>query len=447
MKKIYLILPLLILLLIILITACNILMTPTEKADEAANEAVQQDAVTVDEAAETEIATETAPSVDMSAYVESHGFPVPHGTQAESEAVLPLDASEEDSGIKTDFKTESLSFLAVGDNLIHSSVYTDGNIAANGEGYKFDHMYENLAETIRNADLSFINQESPIAGDEFAYSSYPMFNTPSQMGDTLVNLGFDIISIANNHMLDKYEKGYMNHINFWSDKPVTLVGGYKDEADYNTIRVIEKNGISIAMLAYTYGTNGMSLPSDSKMVVPFIKDSEITRQIAMAKEKADLVFVSIHWGDENSFSPNSEQRRLAQLMADNGVDVILGHHSHTIQPIEWLDRPDGGKTLVAYSLSNFMSAQEYPRNMLAGMLTFNIEQIDDTECYITDVLFTPTVTYYNNSWRQFKLYFLKDYTQEIHNTARFSRFEPDYHYYYDKLKSTISSEFLPDYIK
>ncbi|MBQ9922688.1 MAG: CapA family protein [Clostridia bacterium] len=443
MKKIYLIAPLVVILVIIGITAIKVINTqdPSTQIADDITEALGSEAVeTISDTVEYK------GEIDMSSYMESVGLPVPSGSHGDLSAEV-LGKSEADNGTKLEYSTEKLSFLAVGDNLIHSSVFSDALEIGGGEKYIFDSMYENVAEPIRNADLSFINQESPIAGEEFAPSNYPMFNTPVEMGDTLLGLGFDIISIANNHMLDKFEKGYRNHIDFWSSKPVTLIGGYRNSEDYENIRVVEKNGISIALLAYTYGTNGMSLPNGSEMVIPLINEKTIVRHITAAKKKADVVMVSIHWGDEGTFTPNQQQRRLAQLMADNCVDVVLGHHSHTIQPIEWYERPDGKKTLVAFSLSNFMSAQEKPMNMLAGMLTFDLEQISDADTVVTNVLFTPTVTYYNNSWRGFKLYFLKDYTQELHSSARCSKFEPDSSYYTNTVKKVIDSDFLPEYFK
>ncbi len=445
MKKIYLISPLIVLLIIILIAACSVMRMPdgTADVDNVAPGPISELALSNEP--DVQAILPSAPTIDMSVYMQNVGLPTPHGSAYDD--VQPLEFTKSDVGVSIEFQIDTVSFLAVGDNLIHSSIYADAKDAAGGIGYTFDHMYENLAEQLKCADLSFINQESPIAGDEYPPSGYPMFNTPSQMGDTLLSLGFDIISIANNHMLDKYENGLKNHIKYWSDKPVTLIGGYMNEEDFNNIRVVEKNGISIALLSYTYGTNGMSLPTGSEMVIPLIDDQTIVRQIKSAKQKADLVFVSIHWGDENAFSPNSRQRELAKLMADNCVDVVLGHHSHTVQPIEWYERPDGKKMLVAFSLSNFMSGQEYSQNMLAGILTFDIEKINGAATNITNVLFTPTVTHYNNSWRGFKLYYLKDYTQELYSTARCSRFEPNVSYYTNKIKSVIAPEFLPDYLK
>ncbi len=448
MKKIQLIIPLLILLAIILITAVVILFSPHENLQPAQEDVpnLQQETTDTPDMVDPE-ALQSAPDIDMSQHIQKEGLPTAHGSHQDYEKITFLPTTPTDSGSSIELNTRKISFLAVGDNLIHDYIFDYAARSAQDGGYYFDHIYENLADEIRSADLSFINQESPIAGDDFPISTYPMFNTPAEMGQTLLNLGFDIINIANNHMLDKYEKGLKNHIAFWEDKEVTLIGGYKNKEDYDNIRVVQKNGISIALLSYTYDTNGMTLPAQSEMIVPLIDSKTIVRQISLAKEKADLVFVSIHWGDENTHTPNARQRELAKLMADNGVDVVLGHHSHTVQPIEWYDRPDGRKTLVAFSLSNFISGMKQPKNTLAGMLTFDIEKTDGLPAEITNVIFNPTITHYDSSFDNFKLYYLKDYTQELHNQARCSQYESDYTYYHETIKDTISYEFLPDYLK
>ena len=213
-----------------------------------------------------------------------------------------------------------MSFVAVGDNLIHSTVYTDAKKLALGtdKEYNFIPMYENVADIIADADLAYINQEAPIAGRELGYSGYPMFNSPDEVGYDLKELGFDIVNVANNHMLDRYEEGYANTIDFFKNLDgITYIGGYENEDDYNNIRIIEKNDISIALLAYTYGTNGVTLPASSEMVIPLCNDSgtdEIDRQTKIAREKADIVIVSVHWGYEDNFTPNDLQQKQMQTM-------------------------------------------------------------------------------------------------------------------------------------
>ena len=243
------------------------------------------------------------------------------------------------------------SFLAAGDNIIHEAVYTDAHKRAeNGTGYNFLPMYDGISDLIKDADISFVNQEGPIAGNKYGISGYPNFNAPDEAGQTLVELGFDIVNIANNHMLDKWESGLLATIDSWETKDVLLLGAYRDQADYDNIRVYTcPDGTKIAFLSYTYGTNGMKLTSGSKHIIPWIDSDDITRQVRLAKEVGDLVFVSIHWGTESSFEETGEQHTLAQLMADNGVDVVIGHHPHVLQPI---DSYYGVK--IVYSLGNFL---------------------------------------------------------------------------------------------
>lgn len=319
---------------------------------------------------------------------------------------------------------QTVTFVACGDNLIHSTVFADAKTLAEGTGreYNFLPMYENVADVIQNADLAFINQETPFGGTSRPYSGYPLFNTPDQMGEDLVSLGFDIIGLANNHMLDSTAKGYERTIDFWNEKEnVVGIGGYKNKEDFENIRVIEKNGISIALLAYTYGTNGLVLPKGSELVVPLAEDEVIDRQTKAARKMADCVIVSIHWGVEDAFTPNATQKRQAQLMADNGVDVIIGHHPHVLQPITLLERADGGKTLCMYSLGNFLSGMMYSRNMVGGLFGFTICKTQ-VGVMIEDVSFIPTVCQYNNRIRGFKIYRFSEYTedlQKVHGAHKF----------------------------
>lgn len=320
---------------------------------------------------------------------------------------------------------QTVSFIACGDNLVHSSVYSDAQTLAAGteKEYNFLPMYDNVADIIQNADLAFINQETPFGGSSRPISGYPLFNTPEQMGDDLITLGFDIIGLANNHMLDSTAKGYENTIDFWNSKDgVTAIGGYKNKEDFENIRVIEKNGIKIALLAYTYSTNGLKLPQGSELVIPLYDDETIDRQTKKAKSLADVVIVSIHWGVEDQFKPNAEQKRKAKLMADNGVDVIIGHHPHVLQPLEWIDRADGGKTLCMYSLGNFLSGMMYSRNMVGGILGFDLCKAPNGVS-VDNVCFIPTVSQYNKNVRGFKIYRFSEYTEALEKAHGAHKFD------------------------
>lgn len=346
--------------------------------------------------------------------------------------------------------SKKVSFVAVGDNIIHSSVYTDAANLAKGteKEYDFVPMYENVADIISEADLAYINQESPFAGKESVYSGYPMFNSPEQVGYDIIEVGFDIVNLANNHMLDRYTSGYQKTIDFWKKQEgITYIGGYENEDDYNDIRVIEKNGVSIALLSYTYGTNGVKLDIGSDMIIPLCDESgtaEIDRQTKLAREKADIVIVSIHWGYEDAFEPSELQEKQMQVMVNNGVDVILGSHPHVLQPMLWKERPDGGRTLVVYSLGNFLSGMLYVRNNVGGIVGFDIEK-DNEGAYVKNPYFIPTVCHYNYEVRGFKIYKLSEYSRELYAThgAYLSsdagrRFE----YMREIVDKTIPKEFL-----
>ena len=350
-----------------------------------------------------------------------------------------------------------VTFSAVGDNILHTSVLSDAKNLAVGtdKEYNFIPMFSDIIPYIKNADLAYINQESPFAGKERGYSGYPMFNSPDQMGEDLIEMGFDIINLANNHMLDKRASGYQSTIDYWKTKPdVTYIGGYENKEDYENIRIVEKNGIKIGFLAFTYGTNGIPLDSGSDMIIPLCDDyadDEIDRMTKKAREMCDILIVSMHWGHEHWFTPSNLQERQLDILVKNNVDVVLGSHPHTLQPMFWRTRDDGKRTLVVYSLSNILSGMEYMRNMLGGVCTFELVKIGDS-AFVTNPCFVPTLCHFNSSVRGFKIYKYSDYTQELlkkHGTqVRGTDVSRDMEYLDKILSNTIDDEFLkePDYL-
>ena len=289
----------------------------------------------------------------------SHGLTYPNVEELETNAGLEASGNE-DPISPVDYK--KISFLGAGDNIVYFGTVRDAQRfgSADGRKYNFKPIYSEVADLIKNSDVAFINQETLMCGDGYQFTYYPTFNGPQDMGYDLVELGFDVVNIANNHMLDKSSLGLEKTIAFWDTQPVTLVGGYKNKDDYNNVRVHEYQGIKIAFLSYTEHTNGIYPSAKYDAHIPYLKEADIQGQVNDAKSKADLVFVTVHWGDEGSFKPNAVQKDYAQKFADAGVDVIIGHHPHVVQPVEWITGNGGNKTLCVYSLGNFISSQTTP---------------------------------------------------------------------------------------
>ena len=349
-------------------------------------------------------------------------------------------------------KEERVSVLAVGDNIIHEAVFTDAkNRAADGAEYDFVPMYEGVAERIAAADIAFINHESPAAGKEYGISGYPTFNSPREAVDALVEVGFDVINLANNHILDKRVKGARATVEYVQSLPVTELGVYLDKEDYNNLRITDVNGVRIAWLSFFDLTILQYTPNMDNIIIPLMDDdAKIQSAIADAKTKADFVIVSAHWGREQP-QVTKEQKRVAALMAEAGADVILGHHSHIIQPIVWHDNTDGSRTLIAYSLGNFISTQYYANNMIGGMLTFDVVKRDNGECALENIVFRPTVTHYSHNRDGLQLYMLEDYTEDmtkLHGTTLKSNPAPfTLQWIYSHVRSVIDEAFLPEYFE
>lgn len=313
-------------------------------------------------------------------------------------------------------KETRLSFVAVGDNIIHSAIMEDAkNHAGDGEEYSFQYIYDHVRDEISAADVAFVNQETLLGGKNLGYYGYPNFNGPQEAGDALVDAGFDIVCIATNHMCDMNEAGLAGTLDYWEKQPVTLIGGYRNAEDYERIRVLEKNGVKIALLAYTYDpytTNGMKLPSSSELITPIYNEDVIRRQVAAAKEVGDIVIVNMHWGQDSSFTVNAEQKKYAQILADCGVDVVIGEHPHVLQPMQWMDGKDGHKMLLTYSIGNFLSTMYNDYFMVGGMLSFDIVKNQDGT-HVENPLLIPTVTYYDVNRANLSIYFLDEFTSEL----------------------------------
>ena len=250
---------------------------------------------------------------------------------------------------KEEIKTSKLSLVMVGDALLHSSVYND---AYKNGVYDFSSQLEYIKPIIQKYDLAFYNQESILGGTSIGLSDYPTFNSPQEFGDAMVDAGFNLVSLANNHTLDRGEKAVLNSCEYWKTKDVLTAGSYTSFEEANEIKIKEKNGIKYTLLSYTYGTNGIPVPSGKEYLVNLYSDEKAKEDIEKVKDKVDIILVSMHWGTEYQTEPTEEQKRQANYLSSLGVDIIIGTHPHIIEPITYIN-----DTLVIYSLGNFISAQ------------------------------------------------------------------------------------------
>ena len=306
----------------------------------------------------------------------------------------------------------STKFLAVGDNLIHVPIYTYGYKKTENN---YDHLYENVKDIIIDADIAIINNETILVDDPKMYSTYPCFGTPVEVGKAAIDAGFDVMSCATNHALDKGKKGIDTTEKFYRENDVLCLGiqSSEDQDERKSCKWFKKNGMNIAFFNYTYGTNGIKLPKDCPYMVNYLDDDErIRNEIEEVKAEADFIIVCVHWGDEYSRSVSAYQKKWAGYFNECGVDVVIGTHPHVLEPYEMMVSKDGHKTLVYYSLGNFMSAQYKRERVVGGMAEFSVfRTMDGYE--IGDYSMEGIVTHQPKGSGRYTVYMLNDYTEEL----------------------------------
>ncbi len=292
---------------------------------------------------------------------------------------------------------ETVSLVMVGDILLHTPIEEvcvdeDGN-------YNFDTIFSKTRTLIGDADLALVNQEVIIGGKELGISGYPAFNAPYEIGDALAKAGFDVVCHATNHALDKGKRGITNSLDYWSANhpEIAVLGINKDEAQKNTVDIITKNGIRIAILNYTYGTNGIPAPKDMPYAVDMLDETKVKSDLEFAEANADFTIVCPHWGTEYNLGIDSSQKKWTKILREGGADLVLGTHPHVIEPIEFIedDKPGcsnnhgGGDMLVYYSLGNFVNwtsgtGRGVSNRMVGGMAGVTLEKRAGGEVVISD---------------------------------------------------------------
>lgn len=295
----------------------------------------------------------------------------------------------------------SISLIMAGDNLINDKLY---NAAKKDDGsYDFKSMYSYIKDIVKNYDLAYYNQETILGGSEIGVSSYPAFNSPYEVGDATIDTGFNLVSLATNHTLDRGEKAIINSLNYWNNKSNVLTSGsYLSNNDRNKVNIKEVNNITYTMLNYTYGTNGIKVPEGKEYLVniwpctgnnpdndtKYQEYKEVVKEdILRVRDKVDLLIVAMHFGVEYTHVPTNYQIDMAEFLSSLGVDIIIGTHPHVIMPITYIN-----DTLVIYSLGNFLSAQDTNNdyNTTVGLLssikiTKNIDKDNNSSIELSDL--------------------------------------------------------------
>lgn len=334
----------------------------------------------------------------------------------------------------------NLSLVMVGDCLIHGAVYSDALVGYNT--YDFTKMIDRIKPIIKQYDLAFYNQETIIGGKAIGLSTYPQFNSPEEVGDAFIDAGFNLVSLANNHTLDRGETAILNSVNYWKNKEdVMVAGSYNSEEERQKIDIREKNGITYTLLAYTTATNGLQTPEGKEYLVNRYDASKVKQDIERVRDKVDVLMVSMHWGSEYTHEPTTEEKEIAAYLASLDVDIVIGHHPHVIQPITYID-----DTLVIYSLGNFLSGQFGEAKNIGLLTALNITKTvkEDISTITlsnvgTELIYTDYVTVetpYGLGAKNYKLYPFS----ELNNTIlpNYEQIREKYNAIVTNLDSTIA---------
>lgn len=360
---------------------------------------------------------------------------IPSSGEGTAGETAPSEDTEENAG-KEDASSK-ISLVMVGDILLHDRV-EESAVQADGSR-DFSAIFSETGKTISDADLAIVNQEVIIGGSGLGISGYPAFNAPYEIGDALAETGFDVVCHATNHALDKGKKGILNCIDFWRTNypQMGILGIHDSSEEQDDIYIFEKDGIKIAILNYTYGTNGISLPSDMPYAVDMLEEEKVISDIQKAEAEADFTIVCPHWGTEYQLTPSAQQKKWSRIFLEQGVDLVLGTHPHVIEPVEWLtDEATDNKMLVYYSLGNYVNwtsgtGAGVSNRMVGGMATVTLEKKSETEpVEISEYGVEALVCHVRSGSNGVRVYPLGSYTQELAAENEIISQAPDFTYRY-----------------
>ena len=403
-----------------------------DPSDSKAKSVLQGDPISSE--SELYIAPTTVP--DTSEYASEHSAvsdsSIENPGKTEITDLSNNSSPEEISAVSEELPSQ-IHLIMVGDILLHTPVEKS---AKREDGtYSYDAIFAETKDRICAADLALVNQEVILGGTELGISGYPAFNAPYEVGDDLVEAGFDVICHATNHALDKGKKGVTNCLAFWeTNYPEIQILGLHDNPD-DSLYIYEKDGMKIAFLNYTYSTNGVAMPEDMPYAVDMLNQKKVMADIRYAESVADFTVVCPHWGTEYRLTPDSYQEKWTKIFLDNGVDLVLGTHPHVIEPIEFCEDDAGHSMLVYYSLGNFVnwtssSGDGISNRMVGGMADVTLERDDTGNVTISDYGITALVCHLTDGQDGVSVKYLADYSEELASQNRICSQDPNFSYEY-----------------
>lgn len=291
--------------------------------------------------------------------------------------------------------TQSALLIAVGDIMMHGPQIRSGYNPST-KTHNYDSFFKEVSQILKTGDWVIGNLETTLAGPETGYTGYPLFNAPDTLADAIKNAGFNILTTANNHSLDRREAGLLKTLENVRSRDLVPVGTAASQEEADKITVIEKNDISMAFFAYTYGTNGIPIPRGKDYLVNLIDEAKIIQDIQKARESGvDIVTVALHFGAEYQRQPNAEQKRLVASLVNGGADIILGSHPHVVQPYEIFEitEEDGTtrQAVAIYSMGNFISNQRGGYKDVGVIFKVRVnKRFPDETIEVAEVMALPT---------------------------------------------------------
>jgi poly-gamma-glutamate synthesis protein (capsule biosynthesis protein) len=354
---------------------------------------------------------------------------IPTGANAANNAPVKEDGKND--------KTESISLSMVGDVLLHAPVTNSGRLPKGT--YNFNHLFSHISSDIQASDIAMVNQEVILGGKQLGLAGYPSFNGPYEVADAIANAGFNVVLHATNHALDKGRVGVQNCLNYWRKRYpyMKVVGINLSQKEQDRITVYEKGDFRVAILNYTYGTNGIPIPANMPYCVNVLKESKVRKDIREAKKVADFVVVCPHWGTEYVTASTQSQKKWAKVFLDEGVDLVIGTHPHVIGPVEWMTSNNGHKMLIYYSLGNFINASNARKKDMANqfigvMAQVNIvKNVGTGKVTIDKYRSIPLITHWpKDNTSKITTYKVKDYSQKMAEQNRVKNLDSHFSYEY-----------------